>query len=336
MVCKVAASTLDCSGTTRFRLSSWTGRRCIHSPGSSQTASASARSPKSSAARPRASPSRRSRCCSPRSTLSSRGRSSSSCPRTPTRATPPRRRRGISAKSRSRSCRAAASVGARASTPPPHLVGERDRALDVLAAGGLVCASARRARRSGCRRRGRTAHAARPFGVGEEPGIDGLAEHLALAGYERVDRVEERGQFAVRGGLVDVFPSTGREPLRVELFGDEIEQIRAFSPFTQRALHRSRSGSGVPGRASVAATSRRADARPTRERLAPSRCPVDLVSPHRPLAGPRLVSRMTCATRGRRTTSRPSTSRAPPTSIRSPARSPTRSRHSAPRSPPAA
>ena len=73
--------------------------------------------------------------------------------------------------------------------------------------------------------------------VGEEPGLDGLAEALASAGYERVDRVEERGQFAVRGGIVDVFPSTGREPLRVELFGDEIEQVRAFSPFTQRALH---------------------------------------------------------------------------------------------------
>jgi transcription-repair coupling factor (superfamily II helicase) len=120
-------------------------------------------------------------------------------------------------------------------TPPPHLVGERYRALDVLAAGGLVCASVRAlgewlppvdARPTPLRLR-----------VGEEPGIDGLSEHLALAGYERVDRVEERGQFAVRGGLVDVFPSTGREPLRVELFGDEIEQIRAFSPFTQRALH---------------------------------------------------------------------------------------------------
>ncbi|HEY6018091.1 MAG TPA: DEAD/DEAH box helicase, partial [Gaiellaceae bacterium] len=71
---------------------------------------------------------------------------------------------------------------------------------------------------------------------GQEPGIDELAESLALAGYERVDRVEERGQFAVRGGLVDVFPTTGREPLRIELFGDEVEQIRAFSPFTQRAL----------------------------------------------------------------------------------------------------
>ncbi|MDX6475006.1 MAG: hypothetical protein QOH95_517, partial [Gaiellaceae bacterium] len=80
----------------------------------------------------------------------------------------------------------------------------------------------------------------RPAGVrvarGDEPGIESLSEQLASAGYERVERVEERGQFAVRGGLVDVFPTTGREPLRIELFGDEIEQIRAFSPFTQRAL----------------------------------------------------------------------------------------------------
>src|SRR5207248_2677364 len=50
-------------------------------------------------------------------------------------------------------------------------------------------------------------------------------------------RAEERGHVAVRGGLVDVFPTTGREPLRIEFFGDEIESIRAYSPFTQRALH---------------------------------------------------------------------------------------------------
>ncbi|HTS72818.1 MAG TPA: transcription-repair coupling factor [Gaiellaceae bacterium] len=119
--------------------------------------------------------------------------------------------------------------------PPPHLVGERARALDVLAAGGLVCASA-------------TALAeplpppeARPEPIvldrSASPGLEALAEQLALAGYERVDRVQERGQFAVRGGLVDVFPTTGRDPLRVELFGDEVEAVRAFSPFTQRALH---------------------------------------------------------------------------------------------------
>ena len=119
-------------------------------------------------------------------------------------------------------------------TPPPHLVGERARALDVLAGGGLVCISA------AALAEGMPPEGERPEALivraGDEPGIDALAEHLALAGYERVERVEERGQFAVRGGLVDVFPTTGREPLRIELFGDEVEQIRAFSPFTQRAL----------------------------------------------------------------------------------------------------
>jgi transcription-repair coupling factor (superfamily II helicase) len=119
--------------------------------------------------------------------------------------------------------------------PPPHLVGERFRALDVLAAGGLVCASALGFAQ------GLPAAEARAetfrLAAGDEPGVEGLAERLALAGYERVERVEERGQFAVRGGIVDVFRSTGREPLRVEFFADEIEAVRAFSPFTQRTLH---------------------------------------------------------------------------------------------------
>src|SRR5919204_1772499 len=91
--------------------------------------------------------------------------------------------------------------------PPPHLVGERARALDVRAAGGLVCASAT------ALAEGMPPPGERPepidIAIGQEPGIDDLAESLALGGYERVDRVEERGQFAVRGGLVDAFPTTG-------------------------------------------------------------------------------------------------------------------------------
>jgi transcription-repair coupling factor (superfamily II helicase) len=118
--------------------------------------------------------------------------------------------------------------------PPPHLVGERARALEVLKRGGLVCASALALAEPVPPPDVRPA--ALRVSRGEEPGIDALAEALALAGYERVERVEERGQFAVRGGIVDVFPTTGREPLRIELFGDEVEGIRAFSPFTQRAL----------------------------------------------------------------------------------------------------
>ena len=119
--------------------------------------------------------------------------------------------------------------------PPPHLVGERARALDVLARGGLVCVSATAVSEL------MPPPAVRPEPIelraGLELGVEGLAEGLALAGYERVERVDDRGQFAVRGGLVDVFPTTGREPLRVEFFGDELESIRAFSSFTQRALH---------------------------------------------------------------------------------------------------
>jgi transcription-repair coupling factor (superfamily II helicase) len=119
--------------------------------------------------------------------------------------------------------------------PPPHLVGERTRALSVLARGGIVIASAR-----GLAELAPPAES-RPqpleLRAGAETGVDGLSEELALAGYSRVERVDDRGQFAVRGGLIDVFPTTGREPLRIEFFGDEVESIRAFSPFTQRALH---------------------------------------------------------------------------------------------------
>jgi transcription-repair coupling factor (superfamily II helicase) len=119
--------------------------------------------------------------------------------------------------------------------PPPHLVGERARALEVLAAGGLVCASALGAAEGipPVEARAETVRIA----LGESPGVEGLTERLALAGYERVEQAQGRGQFAVRGGILDIFPSTGREPVRLEFFGDETESIRAFSAFTQRTLH---------------------------------------------------------------------------------------------------
>ena len=56
------------------------------------------------------------------------------------------------------------------------------------------------------------------------------------AGYERVDQVDDRGQFAVRGGLLDVFPATEERAVRVDLFDEEIESLRWFSTFTQRSL----------------------------------------------------------------------------------------------------
>src|SRR3989441_9359429 len=96
--------------------------------------------------------------------------------------------------------------------PPPHLVGERARALDVLAAGGLVCASA------AALAEGMPPPDARPAPIrvapGEEAGIDALAERLALAGYERVGQGQGGGPVGLGGGLVDGYPTAGRGPLR--------------------------------------------------------------------------------------------------------------------------
>ena len=135
--------------------------------------------------------------------------------------------------------------------PPPHLVGERARALAVLERGGLVCASAT-AVAEGVPPAGRAGGGRSASRRATTQGSTRSPTQLASAGYERVERVEERGQFAVRGGLVDVFATTGREPLRIEFFGDEIEQIRAFSPFTQRALRDGRAGDDLPGRRAAA------------------------------------------------------------------------------------
>ena len=80
-----------------------------------------------------------------------------------------------------------------------------------------------------------TVGAAEPLVLESGPGLppDLLAERLVELGYARTDVVEHRGEFAVRGGVVDVFPGTARRPVRLEYWGDEIESIRAFSASTQ-------------------------------------------------------------------------------------------------------
>jgi len=122
--------------------------------------------------------------------------------------------------------------------PPPHLVGLRIAALDALiddaASAPVLVASA-------------TALSEkipdpqlRPHGitlaVGELLDLDECAQTLVEMGYERVAQVEDRGQFAVRGGILDVFGATAERAVRVELFDIEIESLRTFSTFTQRSL----------------------------------------------------------------------------------------------------
>src|SRR3954447_26723929 len=124
--------------------------------------------------------------------------------------------------------------------PPPHLVGLRVAALDALtdtpegSEQPVVVVSA-------------TALSEkvpdpklRPHGfmlrTGDLIDLDETAQQLVAAGYQRVDQVEERGQFAIRGGLLDVYPATEERAVRVDLFDIEIEALRWFSTFTQRSL----------------------------------------------------------------------------------------------------
>ncbi|KRD42972.1 transcription-repair coupling factor [Cellulomonas sp. Root930] len=72
--------------------------------------------------------------------------------------------------------------------------------------------------------------------TGDRVDLADLAEKLVAAAYTRVDMVEKRGEFAVRGGIIDVFPPTEDHPLRVELWGEDVEEIRWFSIADQRSL----------------------------------------------------------------------------------------------------
>ncbi|QIN79394.1 transcription-repair coupling factor [Rubrobacter marinus] len=114
--------------------------------------------------------------------------------------------------------------------PPVGRVGERQRALHALSGARILVA-------------GPAAFAEKtplydPLKLqeGTEIELDDCLSRLVALGYERVDRVSRHGEFAVRGGIVDVFPSTRRSPVRVEWWGDEVESVRAVSLATQRVV----------------------------------------------------------------------------------------------------
>ena len=159
-------------------------------------------------------------------------------------------------------------------SPPPHLVGLRVAALDALV--GTTTGNVEGGGPGGAgagtdgpkRERGAAGAVATPDGhdpeppvvvvsavalsekvpdpalrpqahvlrVGELVDLEEEATALVAMGYERVDQVEDRGQFAIRGGLLDVYPATEDRAVRVDLFDIEIESLRFFSTFTQRSL----------------------------------------------------------------------------------------------------
>ncbi|HDS1219646.1 transcription-repair coupling factor [Stenotrophomonas maltophilia] len=84
--------------------------------------------------------------------------------------------------------------------------------------------------------------------VGQRLDLEAEKRRLESAGYRNVPQVMDPGDFAVRGGLLDVFPMGADEPLRVELLDEDIDSIRAFDPESQRSLDRVESVHMLPGR----------------------------------------------------------------------------------------
>ncbi|MBM4795496.1 transcription-repair coupling factor [Streptomyces sioyaensis] len=82
--------------------------------------------------------------------------------------------------------------------------------------------------------------------TGETADLEETVDGLAAAAYSRVELVEKRGEFAVRGGILDVFPPTEEHPLRVEFWGDDVEEIRYFKVADQRSLEVAEHGLWAP------------------------------------------------------------------------------------------
>ncbi|MER5969322.1 transcription-repair coupling factor [Streptomyces sp. NPDC002055] len=81
---------------------------------------------------------------------------------------------------------------------------------------------------------------------GDSADLGEVTDALAAAAYSRVELVEKRGEFAVRGGILDVFPPTEEHPLRIEFWGDDVEEIRYFKVADQRSLEVAEHGLWAP------------------------------------------------------------------------------------------
>ncbi len=117
-----------------------------------------------------------------------------------------------------------------------HLGGDRD--ADARAAAGtgpdIVVAPIKAV----LQRLGRWREASRPVVVakGDRLGVDDLVSRLVSMGYRREPIVEHRGELAVRGGIVDVFPSTADGPVRIDLWGDDVDRLTRFDVADQRSF----------------------------------------------------------------------------------------------------
>src|SRR5207237_5531412 len=140
-----------------------------------------------------------------------------------------------------------------AGPPPVEVVGARMRVLDHLQSAGsgggsgIVVASLPAFQQ---RLLPRTIFRERSFSLatGESIARTDFITRLLRLGYEQVSAVENPGEFAIRGGIADVFSTAGLEPHRIEFLGDTIETLRPFDPSTQKSSGRARALRVLPAR----------------------------------------------------------------------------------------
>ncbi|WP_433944860.1 transcription-repair coupling factor [Paenibacillus sp. SN-8-1] len=92
--------------------------------------------------------------------------------------------------------------------------------------------------------------------LGGTIGLDSFLTQLVELGYERVQRVENRGEMSVRGGIIDIYPLTSKLAYRIELFDDEIDSIRTFDPVDQRSVDQVKQVSLPPSKELIASGER--------------------------------------------------------------------------------
>ncbi len=134
-------------------------------------------------------------------------------------------------------------------SPHPDLVSDRLKALYALATNAcdvMIVAATTATQKLAPR----SFIAARTFQLkkGQKLDVDKLRQQMTLGGYTHVTQVVSQGEFAVRGGIIDIYPTGGTLPVRLDLFDDEIESIKTFEPDTQRTLYPVNALSLLPAR----------------------------------------------------------------------------------------
>ena len=127
--------------------------------------------------------------------------------------------------------------------PDPEIAAERLALLSLIECepGPHVIVATRASLDQAAPRPGTLQSASLQLARGKSAGMESLLESLGRAGYERVAQVTTRGQFGVRGGIVDLYSWQATLPVRVEFFGDDIESLREFDIDTQTSVRDSKS-----------------------------------------------------------------------------------------------